>query len=315
MTVGTLFNIGNAKSKGFEQHDEGTIPFVTNGFRNNGIVGFVDPLPMERVIKEQAICISTFCEATVHEPPFLPRGNGGSGLIILVPKTGMTREEMYYYAAQVNKQSWRFSFGRMVINERIACLELQPFKGVSTTLSIEKLVPEMKQRKNVSISKMAKKSITDICNIERKYAPYMNEIDELDSGTPYVTTTEVDNGVSIHCNEKPNFKSNSVTVSLDGICGTTFFQFQDYIAGEKTAVVTLKEKYNPYLLLYIAALIRMMSWRYHYGRKLSIGRLEELSLKLPVEEDGNIDFDAIEKIVKNSYGWEIVDAHLSKTYN
>ncbi|MBU0766892.1 restriction endonuclease subunit S [Patescibacteria group bacterium] len=313
MTVESLFTIGNAKSKGFEQHEKGEIPFVTNGFKNNGIVGFVEPLPRERVFKKPAICVSTFCEATVHEPPFLPRGNGGSGLIVLVPKIEMTQEELYYYAAQINKQAWRFSFGRMVINERMANIELKPFHGLPKSLSIENLVPELPKRKPVSITKMKKVKITDLCNVDRKYAPYMNQVDEVKVGTPYVTTTEEDNGVSIHCSTKPNFKKDSITVSLDGICGTTFYQFSDFVSGEKTAVITLKEGHNAYLLFLIAALIRTMAWRYHYGRKLSMGRLEEFILQLPVKDNGEIDLVAIEKVVKNSYGWEIVDAHLSKT--
>jgi len=149
-----------------------------------------------------------------------------------------------------------------------------------------------------------------ICNVERKYAPYLNEIESDIQKIPYITTTELNNGVSLRCDTKPNFKKDSLTVSLDGKCGTTFYQFEDFISGEKTAVVTLKEKHDPYLLFYIGALIRLKSWRYHYGRKLSMGRLTSFELPLPVNNKGEIDSQAIEKVVKNSYGWEIIDAHL-----
>lgn len=147
-----------------------------------------------------------------------------------------------------------------------------------------------------------------ICNIDRKYAPYLNELESDTHIVPYITTTESNNGISLRCDSEPNFKRDSVTVSLDGLCGTTFYQFEDYISGEKTAVLTLKNDKNPYLLFYISALIRLMSWRFHYGRKLSMGRLKKFRLPLPVDAKGNIDKAAIEKVVKHSYGWEIIDA-------
>ena len=149
-----------------------------------------------------------------------------------------------------------------------------------------------------------------VCEVERKYAPYLNEIESDTKRVPYVTTTEMDNGVSLRCDTEPNFKKDSVSVSLDGTCGTTFYQFEDYIAGEKTAVLTLKGAHDPYMLLYIAALIRIKAWRYHYGRKLSMGRLNEFILPLPIDKKGNIDAKAIESIMRNSYGWEIIDAFL-----
>ena len=120
ITIKQKFDITNAKSKGFSDHKEGEIPFVTNGIDDNGIIGFVKPLKGERVFNKKAICVSAFCEATVHKPPFLPRGNGGSGLLVLTPiDESMTYEELYYFAAQLNMYKWKFSYGRMVTGDRL----------------------------------------------------------------------------------------------------------------------------------------------------------------------------------------------------
>ena len=144
----------------------------------------------------------------------------------------------------------------------------------------------------------------------------MNELLSDQQTTPYVTTTEGSNGISIRCDSEPNFKRNSVTVSLDGLCGTTFYQFEDFIAGEKTAVLTIKPElavkkvYKAPLLFYIAYFIRRKSWRYHYGRKLSEDRIKKFEIPLPITTDKKIDFEYIRKLVENCYGWQIIKNHL-----
>jgi len=154
--------------------------------------------------------------------------------------------------------------------------------------------------------------LTDLCEVERKYAPYMNEILSDQKITPYVTTTEIDNGISIRCDSEPNFPKDTLSVSLDGVCGTTFYQFEPYIAGEKTAVLTIKpdadvtEDMKPHLLFYLGYIIRRKSWRYHYGRKLSEGRLKKFEVPLPVTADGKIDYAFIKALVESCYGWEVV---------
>jgi len=159
--------------------------------------------------------------------------------------------------------------------------------------------------------------LTDLCVVKRKYAPYINELLSDQKITPYVTTTENTNGISIKCDTEPNFKKDAITVSLDGTCGATFYQFDDFISGEKTAVLTPKLDVNipdnvkPHFLFYIAYIIRYKSWRYHYGRKLSETRLKKFEVPIPVKEDDSIDFDYIKAIVENSYSWEIIKKNVT----
>jgi type I restriction enzyme M protein len=159
-------------------------------------------------------------------------------------------------------------------------------------------------------------NLTRLCTIERKYAPYLNEVLSDQKTVPYVTTTEMNNGISLKCDSEPNFKRDTVTVSLDGTCGTTFYQFEDYIAGEKTAALTLLDGLNvpadarAPLLFYLAWLIRHKSWRYHFGRKLSEERLRKFEIPLPVDTNGRIDFSFIKSLVENCYGWSIIQGNL-----
>lgn len=158
--------------------------------------------------------------------------------------------------------------------------------------------------------------LIDLCKVERKYAPYLNEVLSDTKVVPYVTTTEMSNGISLRCDTEANFTRDTVTVSLDGTCGTTFYQFEDYLAGEKTAALTLLEELEVPLdckapmLFYIAYLIRYKSWRYHFGRKLSEERLRKFEIPMPVNSDGQIDYNLISLLLQNCYGWSIINGNL-----
>lgn len=162
---------------------------------------------------------------------------------------------------------------------------------------------------------MSNFDLIDLCDVERKYAPYLNEVLSNEEIVPYVTTTEMRNGISLRCDTEANFPKGTVTVSLDGTCGTTFYQFEDYLAGEKTAALTLqkdlkvpKQQQAP-LLFYIAYMIRHKSWRYHFGRKLSEERLRKFEIPLPVKR-GKIDYELIGGLVTNLYGWSVIKGNL-----
>ena len=120
-----LFIIQKAKSKGFQSYESGEVPFITNGIGNNGVQGFVTPNETDRVFKTDAICVSAFCEATVQKAPFLPRGNGGSGLSVLIPKEKMDLNELLFHASYINQvYGWRFSYGRMIRKDRLEKMTL-----------------------------------------------------------------------------------------------------------------------------------------------------------------------------------------------
>lgn len=62
-------------------------------------------------------------------------------------------------------------------------------------------------------------------------------------------------------------------------------------------------------MLFIGTLIRNHQWRYNYYRKMSLDKLKNLELPMPMK-NGKVDLEYIEKIVKNAYGFEEVKQYL-----
>lgn len=306
-----LFNIENAKSKGFESYKKGNISFVTNGDYDNAMLGFVKPFKKDKIFTKKSICLSTFCEANIPDIPFLPRGNGGSGLVVLVPKKEMSEEELYFYASQINKLRWRFSFSRMLIRRRIENIEIINYKKLDFKIKekLKEMLPKEKEKDKIKENKNIKiLKVRDLCEINKKKALPQNAL-TLNGNTPYVTTSSFNNGVSGFVEEEPNSKGKCLTIALNGSVGETFFQLDSFITSGDNAVLTLKNGYNPYILFYVGVLIKNNKWRYNYYRKLTIKKLKGIKLPIPYK-NGDIDSDYVEKIVKNAYGFNKIKEYL-----
>jgi hypothetical protein len=202
------------------------VPFVSNGFYNNGVVGFVTPINGERTFTGRAICVSAFCEATVQEPTFLPRGNGGSGMVVLIPEEEMNKEELFYYAAQINKQRWRFSFGRMANPDRIKKLEIDDYTGINLKYSkIEKeLLPKPKIKNVLQFEAIKNIKINNMFKIVRGKGKYLINLEE--GKTPLVSARNFENGIIGYVNLPPMFKAPAITV--ERVTGSAFVQLRDF---------------------------------------------------------------------------------------
>lgn len=86
MKISELFNIDIAKSAGIEDYDKGEIPFITSTTFNNGVSTYVEPFDSDKIFTGPAICISGLGYATVQTGVFLPKGNGGDSITILIQK-------------------------------------------------------------------------------------------------------------------------------------------------------------------------------------------------------------------------------------
>lgn len=309
MKLNQLFKIENAKSGSFSNYGDGNVVFITNGDYEASILGYVTPLDSDKVFNEKAICLSSFGEATIPPIPFVARGNGGSGLLVLIPLKNMNDEELYSYASQLNLLKWKFNFSRMAIEKRIENLELFEHH---TNLNIDNrkkyLLPKKKRKEkfNIQAEMIEFPLIFDednngLCVVTKKSALPKNSLEI--GNTPYVTTSSLNNGISGFFDIEPNSKSKCLTVALNGSVGEVFFQFEDFVTSTDNVVLEIKDNYNPYFLFYIATMIKNHQWRYNYYRKLTMTKLKKLSIPVPCINN-QIAIEYIEKVVRNSYGFK-----------
>lgn len=115
-----FFKSIRSTSRNLSLYTDGDIPFVSNTSLNNGVVRYVSADVEKEVIKQvPCIAVNGFGYATIQTKPFIGSGNGGVYVTALVPKKPMHTIELAFYAAQINLQSWRFSYGRRAIKRRL----------------------------------------------------------------------------------------------------------------------------------------------------------------------------------------------------
>ncbi|MGH7203757.1 MAG: restriction endonuclease subunit S [Candidatus Levyibacteriota bacterium] len=279
MKINDLFEITNAHSKGFDDHEKGEIPFVTNGTDDNGIVGFVKPLTGERVFNKRSICVSSFCEATVQRPPFLPRGNGGSGLIVLLPKEKMSYEELFYYASQINFYKWKFSFGRMVIADRLGELPIIEVKDRKDAISdkLKGLISAQKIKQYKIGGEMISQPLGELFEINYGQKEYESKEDLEPGNTILISSKGEDKGCYGLFDIPVHYKAPIITVPRTGSIGHAFVQEFDCCANSDCLVMQAKKEVNLSLnqLYQIAYQIREIKWKYNYGRKITPERLRK----------------------------------------
>jgi hypothetical protein len=313
MKVKELFNLYNARSRAFEDHEEGDIPFISNGLANNGVVGFVKPLKSERVFDFRGICLSAFCEATVHEPSFLPRGNGGSGLIVLEPRTSMEMKELLFYSAYVNANlRWRFSFGRMVTKERVKEIELGKYDPSVEYSDVSQWLPKRdKIKESPEIRGFGFIPITSLFTL---HSGDYHKASAIPRGKyPLISCGEEDNGI-IGYVDVPNDKlyRETLTVAYNGQPLTTKFHSYEFAAKDDVAVCIPKKRMKISTLIFIQYMLNQERWRYSYGRKCFNEKLSKINISMPLHSDGTIDEDTIEKIVFNTSYWNFLNSYTIK---
>lgn len=302
-----IFELNTAQSHSYNSYQKGSVAFVSNGFSNNGVVGYVEPQKRDKVINKISICVSAFCEATVQLPPFIARGNGGSGLVILTPLSEIKHEELLWYASYINESvKWRFSFGRMVVKDRLVNIEI-PNKAYKITMTVGSILPKRKATsKNTSKFNMVNVSLIDMFDI--KSGDYHKATDLNDGETPLISCGKNDNGLVKYCDiPEENIYQNSLTVAYNGAPLTTNYHPYYFAAKDDVAILMPKKAYKATTVLFIQMILNSESWRYSYGRKCFREKLSQMSIKLPMNEN-EIDEVLIEQLMKNTSYWDYVES-------
>lgn len=92
---------------------------------------------------------------------------------------------------------------------------------------------------------------------------------------------------------------NVVTITCDGDQPSTAFFHPYTIAVKDNVMVCIPKKgVKITTLLYAISCLNMERWRFSYGRKCYMNKLNTLTVPFPVDKDGNIDQDKIEEILE-----------------
>ena len=121
---------------------------------------------------------------------------------------------------------------------------------------------------------------------------------DLDAGSvPLISCGDLDNGLIGYFDvPEENTYHDAITVAYNGRPLTAKYHPYRFGAKDDVAVLVPRMEMTPATLLYVAAQLNNLRWRYSYGRKCFKGKLENLKIPIPLKEDGHVDQEAIAKL-------------------
>lgn len=127
----------------------------------------------------------------------------------------------------------------------------------------------------------------------------------LGSGTtPYVTAGASNNSVMGYISYKDDMKEPGNTILIGGKTMAITYQSEAFFSNDShNLILNLRDNGNrredTYLFM-VAALIRSIGHKYHWGDSISKSKIQRDIITLPVKADGNIDYEIMTAIISAS---------------
>lgn len=282
--IDDLFVAHTARSGGFGSYKPGDTAFVTNGLSNNGVLGFVTPKEGDKVFEFVGIVLSAFLEATVQVPPFVARGNGGSGLIVLEPRQALSGAQLGQIAAYVNRAlRWRFSWYRQASVARVRALDIpSPSELRDSGFGITTLLPTRGEEEGVVQEPLQYEPFLLGSLFDLQPGDYHSLADLPVGDTPIISCGELNNGVAGFVKvPKEHVYSGRLTVAFNGRALTTKHHAYEFAAKDDVAVCFPRRPLNVATELFIKFMLERERWRFSYYRKCYREKLRRLRVLLP----------------------------------
>lgn len=149
-----------------------------------------------------------------------------------------------------------------------------------------------------------KVSDTGIFNISPTKAKInANTLDLKNEGRyPYVARGSENNGIRGYTNQDEQFLNPAATISFGQDTATMFFQPQAYLTGDKIQIFQLNSMYGRLtenIALYLITSMKKVFKNFEWGQtKYALDVISSLDIKLPLNEENNIDFEYMENYIQ-----------------
>jgi Type I restriction modification DNA specificity domain len=281
----------------------GGVPFVSRKTGDNGVSAYValihgvEPAPAGDITCALGGAV---LETYLQELPFYV----GRDVAILRPKKAMSRDKLLFYCLCIKANRYRYSYGRQAnktlarlripslaeIPSWVSAVTLDPFKDADLAANPAPInLPPFVNWLNFLYA--------DLFEIERGKGPRKNTLNGKGI-TPFITSTDQNNGFTGYTVESPRHEGNVITVNRNGSVAEAFYQPHPFSSTEDVHVLKPKFLMNKYIAFFLIALIRQEKYRFNYGRKWGLGRMNDSVIKLPVQPDGQPDWELMESYVK-----------------
>ena len=301
MIISDLFKVEYGQrdytSKFFLDDKTGKIPLISSGKNDHGFYGTFDIKPAYKNVISVARTGSVGW-AFYHNYDFCIDDN----CLVLTPKNKMSDQQMIYISMLINKDKYRYMYGRQVTPARIENIELPNIPNFVNKIEIPNVDEAKKLASNKKFSLSDRKRewflINDLFDVSGTKTTPKRKLEEIGEGEyPYITTQSTNNGVEGFYNF---FTENGNVLVIDSaVAGFCSYQKENFSASDHVEKLSSKFKLNKYIGLFLQTIINLEQFRYSYGKKFNQEKIRNTKIKLPVDKNGNPDWQFMEDYIKS----------------
>ncbi|PAF20319.1 hypothetical protein CHH49_16895 [Terribacillus saccharophilus] len=314
-----IFNIYTGKDLNISKCKQGDIPIVSHSMRNNGIVQYSAEIE-GRQIFDSLKCISLADRgnfwATIQPSNFYV----STRVKVLEVKDEyipmVTKEALLFISTMINKQSVRFNYGNNATGKTEKILILLP-SILSTNMPDWNFMSNYIKRLEKEVMPdevFTPHVITDSRELnELKWKEFnLDKIFEIKPGVrltkanmisgdiPFIGATDSNNGITnFVSNINGSIDSNILGVNYNGSVVENFYHPYKAIFSDDVKRLSFRNnKGNKYLYLFLKTMILQQKEKYMYAYKFNGNRMERQKVMLPIDSDGEPDWNFIEQYMK-----------------
>lgn len=308
--VGDLFTVDRGAEAAPKQNEDGWCPLINETEDNNGFTRLAEPT---EVFAGNAITISiNFAKNVFYQPEdFCASVN-----IAILRNPKLNVYNGLFIAQVFRNENVKYDYGYKISNDRLkeTILKLpadsvgnpdwQFMEDYIKSLHHKPLTTKNKQGSAPKINTLDWKefSVGELFTIRRGERIVHNEdyFDTQDNEYrfPVITTTTENNGVDGFYN-RFNTQGNCIVSGGEASGMFTTYQEQPFWGLDTVRIYEpIGFKMNKYIALFLATELTYNMYRFSYGRKAKPDNMYTLDIKLPIDTDGNPDWQFMEDYIK-----------------
>jgi hypothetical protein len=278
------------------------VNFISRTSKNNGVSAKVKNIPNIQPSPAGLITVAvsgSVMEAFLQPEPFYTAFH----VILLSPKLSLTEQEMLFYCSCLRANKYRYNFGRQA-NRTLKDLLLPSLSEIPNWVNGSNVDrynysnrPFSSKQLSINPEEWRSFKLADIFTFKK--GKRLTKADMTNGDTPFIGSIDRNNGCRQLISREAIHTANTITINYNGSVGEAFYQSEPFWASDDVNVLYPKFGMNQYNALFIVTLIKMEKYRFNFGRKWHLDRMALSEIKLPVNQNGEIDWEYIENYIKS----------------
>ena len=321
--LGRLFDIKKGKRLTSEDQEDGDNLYIGAIDSNNGVANHISQTPIHK-----GNTISLSYNGSVGEAFYQPEPYWATDDVnaLYSKYEGFNEPIGLFIAATIRQEKYRFSYGRkwtldnMNITE--ICLPVKHnadgsiFFDETKKYSDDGYVPDWQfmedyikslhhkplttknksgQVPDLNVQDWKEFSLYDYFDVIPGKYHYPEEYEE--GTTPYYSASNENNGIGSYIDLEADFEGNKVVTGKVGC--TAFYAPEAFCATSDVNIFCPRFNMSPYVGLFVATVVNYSeNYKWAYGRQCRVGNSKRIKIKLPVDANGNPDWQFMEDYIK-----------------